>query len=108
MTTYLCMSPLLAQGATWTDGTLCRYFDATPEPGSGLEDFTKDWAQKTRDLWNAGQPKRLPTTYVNYAFGDESLESMYGYEPWRLERLRALKAQYDPNNRFAYYNSITP
>ena len=85
----------------------CRYFDATPEPGSGLEGFAKDWAQETRDLWNAGQPERLPTTYVNYASGDESLESMYGYEPWRLERLRALKAQYDPNNRFAYYNPIT-
>ena len=59
-------------------------------------------------MWNAGQPERLPTTYLNYAFGDESLESMYVHEPWRLEKLRALKAQYDPHNRLAYYNPIIP
>lgn len=87
---------------------LCRSFDGTPKADSGLEDFTKQWARETRDLWNAGQPERLPTTYLNYAFGDESLESMYGHEPWRLEKLRDLKAQYDPHNRFAYYNPIVP
>ena len=87
---------------------LYRSFDGTPKSDSGLEDFTKQWARETRDLWNAGQPERLPTTYLNYAFGDESLESMYGHEPWRLEKLRALKAQYDPENRFAYYNPIVP
>jgi len=85
-----------------------RYFDATPEPGSGLEDFAKEWRQKTVDLWNAGQPERRPTAYVNYAAGDEGLEAMYGYEPWRLERLRHLKTLYDPDNRFAYYNPIIP
>lgn len=25
--------------------------------------------------------------YVNYAFGGEPLPEMYGYEPWRLEKL---------------------
>lgn len=44
------------------------------------------------------------TTYVNYAFGDEPLEQMYGYEPWRLAKLRALKAVYDPKGMFNYYN----
>ncbi|KAI1407923.1 hypothetical protein F5Y13DRAFT_183040 [Hypoxylon sp. FL1857] len=87
---------------------LLMYFDATPEPGSGLEDFATKWAHEAVDMWNAGQPERLPTTYVNYAAGYESLESMYGYEPWRLERLLSLKARYDPYNRFAYYNPIVP
>ncbi|KAK4239566.1 6-hydroxy-D-nicotine oxidase [Achaetomium macrosporum] len=43
------------------------------------------------------------TTYVNYAHGDESLQAMYGYTPWRLERLRALKRKYDPGNRFRFF-----
>ena len=59
-------------------------------------------------MFNAGQPNRKVTTYLNYATGDESLESMYGYEPWRLQRLRDLKAKYDPKNRFRYYNPIIP
>ncbi|RYP55563.1 hypothetical protein DL769_010120 [Monosporascus sp. CRB-8-3] len=72
----------------------------------GFDDLAHEWARETRDLWNAGQPDRRPTTYMNYAVGDESLESLYGYEPWRLQRLRRLKAKYDPNNRFRFYNPI--
>ncbi|KAK4120303.1 FAD-binding domain-containing protein [Parathielavia appendiculata] len=45
-------------------------------------------------------------TYVNYASGDESLQAMYGYEPWRLQRLRALKRKYDPENRFRFFAPI--
>lgn len=44
--------------------------------------------------------------YQNYAHGDEPLESLYGYEAWRLERLRALKRKYDPLNRFKAYHDI--
>ncbi|PGH14341.1 hypothetical protein AJ80_05931 [Polytolypa hystricis UAMH7299] len=76
------------------------------EKGSYLMDVAQQWVEEARDIWNAGQPDRLPTTYVNYAAGGESLESIYGYEPWRLERLRTLKDKYDPNNRFRYYNPI--
>jgi hypothetical protein len=47
-----------------------------------------------------------PHAYVNYANGFESLPDIYGHEPWRLRRLRALKAAYDPNNKFKYYNPI--
>ncbi|KIL87839.1 hypothetical protein FAVG1_08720 [Fusarium avenaceum] len=90
------------------DDYLLMYFDTTPTPESGLVPFAQRWALDTVNLWNSGQPKRKPTTYVNYAAGHESLESMYGYEPWRLDRLRRLKDKYDPHNRFAYYNPITP
>jgi hypothetical protein len=75
-------------------------------PGSTLVNEAKQWVNEVRDLWNAGQPGRKPSTYVNYASGGEPLESMYGYEPWRLQRLRALKAKYDPHNRFRFYNPI--
>ncbi|KAL7622063.1 hypothetical protein AAE478_007564 [Parahypoxylon ruwenzoriense] len=44
--------------------------------------------------------------YVNYAHGDESLQEMYGWEKWRLEKLRKLKAQWDPKNRMRYYAPI--
>ena len=53
------------------------------------------------------EPGRQKNTYVNYAFGDEPIESMYGYEPWRLQRLIALKKKYDPKNAFRYYNPIS-
>ena len=44
--------------------------------------------------------------YVNYAHGDESLAEMYGHQAWRLERLRKLKKEYDPQNRFGFYSPI--
>lgn len=43
---------------------------------------------------------------MNYASDNETPEQSYGYEPWRLEKLRALKKKYDPGNRFGFYNSI--
>ncbi|KAL8371158.1 hypothetical protein RB595_001146 [Gaeumannomyces hyphopodioides] len=76
--------------------------DITPE---NLR-LARKFAKEARDVWNAGAPGLEPANYVNYANGDESLQSMYGYEPWRLQRLRALKRQYDPHGRFSYYNPI--
>ena len=35
------------------------------------------------------------------------METIYGYEPWRLEKLRSLKKKYDPNGQFDYFNPIT-
>jgi hypothetical protein len=40
-------------------------------------------------------------SYVNYAYGEETLEEMYGTE--NLGKLQRLKALYDPHNRFRYY-----
>ncbi|KAK8073191.1 hypothetical protein PG994_004090 [Apiospora phragmitis] len=58
------------------------------------------WVREAVDMWNQGRPTRRPTTYVNYGPGDESLESIYRYEPWRLESLLRLKKDYDPYNKF--------
>ncbi|KAI1487747.1 hypothetical protein F5X96DRAFT_672344 [Biscogniauxia mediterranea] len=38
--------------------------------------------------------------------GDKSIKCVYGYEPWRLEKLRALKAQYDPYAPFFSVNLV--
>ncbi|KAK8067444.1 FAD-binding domain-containing protein [Apiospora saccharicola] len=72
-------------------------------PNATLDAAAVQWARESVDIWNRGQPTRKPTTYVNYGLGDESLESIYGYEPWRLEKLRKLKKAYDPYNKFRYY-----
>ncbi|KAG9231838.1 FAD binding domain-containing protein [Amylocarpus encephaloides] len=76
------------------------------KPNSTLDAFANDWGKQTAKLWNEGQPGRKPTTYINYAFGDEPIEQIYGHEPWRLERLRRLKKRYDPKGKFNYYNPI--
>ncbi|OBR06216.1 6-hydroxy-d-nicotine oxidase [Colletotrichum higginsianum IMI 349063] len=48
--------------------------------------------------------------YVNYGNTTSSMrdppEALYGYEPWRLEKLRALKRQYDPENVFRWYQPL--
>ncbi|KAK3293715.1 uncharacterized protein B0H64DRAFT_364517 [Chaetomium fimeti] len=80
-------------------------FDSMDDP---LIPFATEWRDHTVALWYGGQPERRPTTYVNYAAGYESLEARYGHETWRLEKLRKLKRQYDPDNKFAWYNPIFP
>jgi hypothetical protein len=72
----------------------------------GLKDEADAWAKRTWDLWLEGEgPGGLPQTYPNYAQGMkyETLESIYGYEEWRIPRLLDVKAEYDPNNRFRWY-----
>jgi hypothetical protein len=45
-------------------------------------------------------------SYVNYAYGGEYPEEIYGKD--NLKRLRALKEIYDPENRFRYYGPVVP
>ncbi|KFY10802.1 hypothetical protein V492_04835 [Pseudogymnoascus sp. VKM F-4246] len=45
-------------------------------------------------------------TYVNYAHGDENLQELYGYEAWRVARLKTLKRKYDPEGHFSFYAPI--
>ena len=72
----------------------------------GYRANSNKWAEEVRAQWNDGQPGRPINAYVNYANGFEPVEQWYGHEAWRLERLRGLKAKYDPYNRFRYYNPI--
>ncbi|KAK4031275.1 6-hydroxy-D-nicotine oxidase [Parachaetomium inaequale] len=70
---------------------------------STLDRDAERWS-KTLETAAVGSAERR--VYVNYALGDESLQAIYGYEPWRLQRLRALKRKYDPNNRFKFFAPI--
>ncbi|KAH6645461.1 FAD binding domain-containing protein [Truncatella angustata] len=68
----------------------------------------QEWADHWRShLWapeHSGYP--VKSVYMNYARGDEPLQALYGYEPWREHRLRKLKAKYDPHGFFNHYNSV--
>ncbi|EHK47045.1 hypothetical protein TRIATDRAFT_217465 [Trichoderma atroviride IMI 206040] len=75
---------------------------ATPP---SLVSFSQAWADETLALWRESEPGRRPTTYINYAVGNEPLESIYGYAG-QLPKLRALKAKYDPQNKFRWYNPV--
>lgn len=45
-------------------------------------------------------------SYVNYARGNETLQALYGYESWRLDRLKGLKRKYDPKGQFSFFAPI--
>ena len=86
------------------DRHLMLFSALVPHPDS--EKAAQAWAAEVRDQWNAGQPTRPVDAYINYATGLETVEQHYGHESWRIKRLRGLKARYDPNNSFRYYNPI--
>ncbi|KAI0197904.1 hypothetical protein F4808DRAFT_473476 [Astrocystis sublimbata] len=83
-------------------------FQVTVTEDSNSKASAQAWAKDHWDIWAAGHPGSAPAVYVNYAVGLEyqSLEDIYGSEPWRLQKLRKVKAEYDPGNSFRYYNSF--
>ncbi|KAJ5415214.1 hypothetical protein N7465_003909 [Penicillium sp. CMV-2018d] len=87
------------------DNILCDVL-VTYDPDSSLEAQAIAIGKHITQLWADGQPHQKQHISVNYAFGDEPLEQMYGDEPWRLNKLRATKAKYDPHNAFRFYNPI--
>ncbi|KAI1468333.1 FAD-binding domain-containing protein [Daldinia caldariorum] len=89
-----------------SDHLLMLFQTIVPDDDPSLAKDVQEWATEVRDQWNEGQPGRPIHAYVNYANGFEPLEQVYGHEPWRLERLRNLKAKYDPYNRFRFFNPI--
>ncbi|KAL8664627.1 MAG: hypothetical protein Q9202_002897 [Teloschistes flavicans] len=75
-------------------------------PRSTVSDaIALDVATKFRATLHASDtPGRNFTAYLNYANGDEPIEALYGYESWRLDRVRRLKKKYDPSNKFKFFN----
>ncbi|KAF2190320.1 FAD-binding domain-containing protein [Zopfia rhizophila CBS 207.26] len=63
-------------------------------------------AKEMRKVLLDGSNSNKLHAYVNYAFGDETLQELYGFEPWRVERLKKLKKKYDPEGRFNFYAPI--
>ncbi|KAM0561153.1 hypothetical protein ACHAPJ_003657 [Fusarium lateritium] len=74
--------------------------------GPELDKQAAELGEKLRDILHKGSGQVEMHSYVNYAFGEESKKNIYGYEPWRQERLLALKNKYDPHRRFSFYAPI--
>ncbi|KAL8709491.1 MAG: hypothetical protein Q9220_005733 [cf. Caloplaca sp. 1 TL-2023] len=64
------------------------------------------YGRKARQIFLEGAAPMRLNAYSNYANGDETLEQIYGYETWRLEKLKRLKREWDPEGRFRFFNPI--
>lgn len=74
--------------------------------GDELEKQARELGESLRQkLFDASGMSELDT-YVNYAFGDETVKNWYGSEEWRQVKLRELKDKYDPNRKFSFYAPI--
>lgn len=74
--------------------------------GAELDQQAAIVGNQLRDIIHEGSGRSEKHVYLNYAFGDESPKEWYGSEQWRQDRLKALKAKYDPNGRFSFYGPI--
>jgi hypothetical protein len=89
--------PILASAIMWYEGDDAKTHEDARVYATGIRNALYHGV-------DARKQKRH--TYVNYAFGDESLQEVYGYEQWRLDKLKTLKKAYDPKNAFGYYVPI--
>ncbi|KAH7304875.1 putative FAD-dependent oxygenase [Rhexocercosporidium sp. MPI-PUGE-AT-0058] len=76
------------------------------EPNKTLDPIAIQAGKDIRNMIYDGEGRSEFHAYVNYAHGDESLQEMYGYEEWRVEKLRHLKSLYDSEGRFNFYAPI--
>ncbi|KAK3330044.1 hypothetical protein B0H66DRAFT_43569 [Apodospora peruviana] len=84
--------------------TIVLLYDA-PAAVPALDAKVTLWGEKMRTALMKHQQRE--ESYVNYAVGEqESLEALYGYDGERQQKLRRLKKQYDPYNRFWTYGTI--
>ncbi|KAI1749587.1 FAD binding domain protein [Xylaria castorea] len=74
--------------------------------GPSLDKSAIDLGNSLRQFLYEGSGQKELYTYVNYAFGDETLKNWYGYDQWRLDRLKSLKQKYDPTGKFSFYAPI--
>ncbi|PPJ49625.1 hypothetical protein CBER1_02190 [Cercospora berteroae] len=79
---------------------------ATPRSLDDRDEFEAHLDEWKAKFVNVSGYGRL-CQYVNYGSTtvtvQDPAEAMYGYEPWRLEKLRLLKRKYDPGNVFRWY-----
>jgi hypothetical protein len=64
------------------------------------------FGEKLRQIIWSGSGQSELHAYVNYGNGTEKPENWYGYEPWRLQKLAALKKRYDPQGKFKFYAPV--
>jgi hypothetical protein len=85
-------------------------FDRSPvvtySPDASLDTIAQDFGRNIRSTLQSFTGSTELHAYVNYAVGEEPLESIYGYRGWRLAKLKTLKKQFDPQNAFRWYAPI--
>ncbi|KAI1084318.1 FAD binding domain protein [Whalleya microplaca] len=74
--------------------------------GDELEKQAAKLGEDLRQILYEATGREEKHTYVNYAFGTETKEQMYGYEQWRQDKLLNLKNKYDPDRKFSFYAPI--
>ncbi|KAJ5486622.1 hypothetical protein N7530_000922 [Penicillium desertorum] len=67
-----------------------------------VDNFLRSW----RDKFAATSGYEKRHVYQNYARDDEPQSALYGYQPWRHERLTKLKGAYDPYGFFDGYHVL--
>ncbi|KAK7968042.1 FAD/FMN-dependent oxygenase/oxidase [Apiospora aurea] len=68
------------------------------------EDLIDDWLSEQQDKFIKTSGYGRLQQYVNYGHGSKDPpEALYGYEQWRLQKLRRLKGEYDPEGLFNGY-----
>ncbi|KAI1469342.1 FAD binding domain-containing protein [Daldinia caldariorum] len=70
---------------------------------SSLDAQAAEFGNTARDLLRSTSGLSRPQTYVNFGYGDEDLDVIYGSS---LARLRDIKKKYDPNNVFNQWFNI--
>ncbi|KAH6652454.1 FAD binding domain-containing protein [Truncatella angustata] len=68
------------------------------------EEVIDEWLSTQQDKFIETSGYGRLQQYVNYGHGSKDPpEALYGYEPWRLEKLRGLKQELDPEGLFNGY-----
>jgi hypothetical protein len=75
-------------------------------PPQSFCDIANTFAKEIRNELAIASGYGMLSAYVNYAWGDETLEQIYGRD--KLQCLIALKKKWDPENVFRFYNGIPP
>ena len=77
-----------------------------PPSNSDLTSEAADLGNKLRGILNEATGRQDFRAYINYAYGTETSEQIYGSEEWRQQRLQDLKKRYDPKGKFSFYAPI--
>ncbi|PGH03423.1 hypothetical protein AJ80_08671 [Polytolypa hystricis UAMH7299] len=73
---------------------------------SDLDKRAAKLGEQLRQILYEGSGRKELRAYINYSYGDETLQQWYGNEKWRQDRLQALKRKYDPEGKFSFYAPI--
>jgi hypothetical protein len=74
--------------------------------GEALERKAADLGNQLRNILSEATGRDDFRAYINYAYGSETSQQIYGSENWRQERLRGLKHKYDPHGKLSFYAPI--